>query len=144
MKKLKSLSLFPNLWIEGRKYLLVVPFKELENFEKRYNIYLGTKRKNKLRPALFWRDSFKEDSPIKLIFFTSSKVSPVKVDLSLCISKSKLCQKFSFDPVSFVFQDKEGRYLCFKLKTVELIEKAYFCGSCEDLEFLDKLNYREI
>lgn len=144
MKRVKSVEQYLNLSTDSTKYLILIHSKELEHLEKRDKVYLGTRKIKKQRPALLWKKSSETASYLKLVFLTSSKVSPAKVDLSLCVSKEKLCRNFPFNKVSFIFQDKEANYLCFKLKTLELIQGASFCGPCHDLEFLEELKFKEM
>ncbi|QER42713.1 hypothetical protein F1847_08145 [Thermodesulfobacterium sp. TA1] len=136
MKKIKALPLFFELNQPFRKHLGLIPNTLLKKLDKVYNC-LGSSNPKKIRPCIFWKEA--ETGYYKLVFLTASYISPLKIDLSLCFQKQKICSKFPFYNTSYVISPL-GKPLCISLKSPEdLLSDFIYCGSCEDLEILDTL-----
>jgi len=120
---------------EGKKFLGILDRPILQIIEKKFTVDLGTKKGRRFRPCIFWKDS-KGDF---LFIFLTSLPTFRPINLELCPEKNRRCKEFHFHDFSFILLNRERKVPKIKLKDLNLIEKIYFCGSCDDLDFLEDL-----
>jgi len=129
-KLLKSSSL---------KILALVPSDVLKRFDEKVGGHLGS-HKRRIRPCIYWKTKEEAQDFYKIVFLTSSRVTPISIDLSRCESIKKNCSWFHFAPRSFVIFDPLNGPICLTLKEPEFqLTNLTYCGLCVDLESLDKL-----
>jgi len=126
-------KLLPRL-SEGKKFLGILNRPILQEFEKTFAVDLGTKKGRRFRPCIFWKDSKRD---FVFVFLTSLPTINF-VNLNLCPEKKRRCKEFHFYDFSFILLNRERKIPEIKLKRLDLIEKIYFCGPCEDLDFLEE------
>lgn len=144
MNKIKNYKFFFQFLSPKRKFLAIVKYPQLKELEKRFRVYLGSATSNKKRPCIFWKHSDNNNEYYKIVFLTSSRKTPLSVNLEFCYDKKKRCGKgFVFYSNSYVFQTPDGKFLVIKLKGEELLSEFINCGACEDLEFLEKIEFKE-
>ncbi len=142
MKKFKDCRLFFKLLSPKRKFLAIIKYPQLKELEKRFKVYLGSATPNKKRPCIFWKHSNDSEEYYTIVFLTSSRRTPLSVNLKLCYEKEKRCGKgFIFYPNSYVFQTPDKEFLGIKLKSKELLKEFINCGPCEDLDFLEEIRF---
>jgi len=127
-------KLLPRL-SEGKKFLGILDKPILQEFEKTFAVDLGTRKGRRFRPCIFWKDS-KGDF---LFVFLTSLPTTSPLNLNFCPERKRLCKEFHFHDFSYILLNRERKIPQIKLKNLDLIEKIYFCGSCEDLDFLEDL-----
>jgi len=127
-------ELLPRL-SESRKFLGILDRPNLQILEKKFTVDLGTKKGRRFRPCIFWKNS---KGDFVFIFLTSLPTTN-PLDLNLCPEKKRRCKEFHFHDFSFILLNRERKIPRIKLKGLDLIEKIYFCGPCDDLDFLEGL-----
>lgn len=139
MKRIKDIrSAFKKLFFPFQIYLGIFFRRDLIEIERLLGTSFGSYKRNS-RPFLFWFDNTQN---IFLIFLTTSRIS-IPIDLNNCQRKHIYCSNYYFLPESFLFLDQEGKPVIFKLPSLKIIENAYFCGSCENLNHLISLNIKK-
>jgi hypothetical protein len=120
------------------KILALVLHEDLKRFDEKVGGYLGS-HKRKIRPCIYWKTKEGSQDFYKIVFLTSSRFTPISIDLSRCQSIKKNCSWFHFTPRSFVIFSPQKAPICLTLKSQEVLRKLIYCGVCENLEILDKL-----
>lgn len=132
MEKLGKRPLFFDLCMPGQKHLAVAEATLLSEFERESGCALGISHPAKKRPCIFWKTPENSKKYFEILFLTSSRLTPLAVDLSLCRRKEKDCRRFPFREVCFGFFDKSGKLAMFPIKRLELVKRLYYCGPCEE------------
>jgi len=135
--KVKTLKSFKKKITKNKKYLGLLLRKQLFIFEEKLHTRLGAHRRG-ARPLIFWKD----EKFFYLLFLTTSRIS-TPIDLSLCPNKQKYCSAFRFQEIAWSFIPYNQKEPIFKLKDPALISKIYFCGHCENMEYLENLEVKE-
>ena len=137
MKRIKDIrGALKKLFFPFQIYLGIFFRRDLIEIEKLLGTSLGSYKRNS-RPFLFWFDDTKN---IFLTFLTTSRIT-IPIDLNNCQRKHIDCPDYYFLQKSFLFLDQEGKPVIFRLPSLKIIENAYFCGSCENLNHLISLNF---
>ncbi|MDK2861544.1 MAG: hypothetical protein PWP33_747 [Thermodesulfobacterium sp.] len=144
MKRIGSLQNFITVLPSNEKFLVLIDYPQLIDLEKLLKVKLGVTNEKKKRPAILWKEAEESKEFFYLVFLTASKKTSVSVDLDFCPNKNSLCKKFWFYRNSYVFQTLDQKLLAVKIKDVALISKIIYCGFCEDLDHLNKMNFIEI
>jgi len=137
MKKIKDFPFFFLLNPPLRKHLAIVPNPVLKKFDEAFYC-LGSHIKNKARPCIFWKTTH-EGNFYKIVFLTSSRFSPLEIDLSLCTEKTKRCPKLQFYPKSFLIFYYHKPFSITLKDPAEQLANLIYCGPCENLDELDEI-----
>jgi hypothetical protein len=140
-KKVFSYKPFLDKLLESSnfKVLAIVPHQMLKRLDEKVGGHLGS-HKRKVRPCLYWKTKEEGLDHYKIVFLTSSRITPICIDLSQCESVKKHCSWFHFTPRSFVIFDPLNGPVCLTLKEPEFqLTNLTYCGLCVNLESLDKL-----
>jgi len=122
-----------------KKFLGYIEREQLKHLERLLNTDLGVYTKNRQkRPFIAWYDWF---GKLKVVFLTLS-TNEKSVNLRLCKKENSECNE-SLEDVSYVFYDRtRKKYAGYTFKG-EIFEYVY-CGYCENLQFLENLNFYSI
>jgi hypothetical protein len=139
-RKVTPYKLFFKLNSGDYKHLAIVPNRILRKFDEIAGGCLGSHISRKIRPCIFWKSKENSKECYKIVFLTTSRFTPIAVDLNNCVSLEKNCPYFKFSPKSYVIFSSPENPVCLILKSPkEQLEGVIHCGICRDLEFLDKL-----
>jgi len=123
--------------LEGKKFLGIIGKDNLRVFEELLKTDLGTHKRER-RPFVGYFYS----QWLFLCFLTTKNHGDVmRVNLSLCNKKGE-CSKLQ--NISYAFYDRKNRGFYLYRLPKDLIKDYIFCGFCEDLEHIDKLNVIEV
>jgi len=139
------LQLYADMIGKGRdKFLGFFEGSDLKLMEELLAADLGVKSRKRTGKSPRQRRPFigHPEGEIVVVFFLTSQRTKYRVDLSLCYKVFAGCDWIRNE--GYLLEDPERGYVAYAVRSILLEDRYTLCGRCEDLEFLENLEVREI